>query len=57
MELIEHCLDRHAVQSRVALEVLLEADAWARQEVRNEIGCPEPRNKDAIQESKMTSRG
>jgi 1-deoxy-D-xylulose-5-phosphate reductoisomerase len=30
---IEHCLDRHDVKTRVSLEELLEADAWARREV------------------------
>ncbi len=33
VELIEHCLNKHNVKSRVSLEELLEADAWARREV------------------------
>jgi 1-deoxy-D-xylulose-5-phosphate reductoisomerase len=33
VEFIEHCLDRHDVRTRVSLEELLEADAWARREV------------------------
>jgi len=34
VELIEHCLNKHNVKRRVSLEELLEADAWARREVR-----------------------
>ncbi len=33
VELIEHCLDKHEVKTRVGLEELLEADSWARKEV------------------------
>ncbi|HUT31413.1 MAG TPA: 1-deoxy-D-xylulose-5-phosphate reductoisomerase [Sedimentisphaerales bacterium] len=33
VELIEHCLHKHRVKTRVSLEELLEADAWARKEV------------------------
>lgn len=32
-ELVEHCLDKHSVKTKAALEELLEADAWARREV------------------------
>ena len=34
MELVEHCLDTHDVQPTITLEELLEADAWARDEVK-----------------------
>jgi 1-deoxy-D-xylulose-5-phosphate reductoisomerase len=34
MELIEHCLNKHDVKASASLEELLEADAWAREEVR-----------------------
>ena len=33
VEFIEHCLDRHSIKTKVSLEELLEADAWARREV------------------------
>ncbi|MBL7188953.1 MAG: 1-deoxy-D-xylulose-5-phosphate reductoisomerase [Phycisphaerae bacterium] len=33
VELIEHCLDKHNIKTRVSLEELLEADAWARRKV------------------------
>jgi 1-deoxy-D-xylulose-5-phosphate reductoisomerase len=33
VELIEHCLNKHSVKTKVSLEELLEADAWARKEV------------------------
>jgi len=33
VESIEHCLDKHNVKTKVSLEELLEADAWARREV------------------------
>ena len=33
VELIEHCLNKHNVETTVSLEELLEADAWARREV------------------------
>ena len=33
VELIEHCLNKHNVKTKVSLEELLEADAWARREV------------------------
>ncbi len=33
VELIEHCLNKHSVRTRVSLDELLEADAWARREV------------------------
>jgi 1-deoxy-D-xylulose-5-phosphate reductoisomerase len=37
MELVEHCLNRHNVRSVTGLEELLEADAWARREVRERL--------------------
>ncbi len=37
MELVEHCLNRHNVRSITCLEELLEADAWARREVRKKL--------------------
>jgi 1-deoxy-D-xylulose-5-phosphate reductoisomerase len=33
VELIEHCLNKHSVKTKVSLDELLEADAWARREV------------------------
>jgi len=33
IEFIEHCLDKHNIKTKVSLEELLEADAWARREV------------------------
>jgi len=37
MELVEHCLDTHDVQRKINLDELLEADAWAREEVENRL--------------------
>jgi 1-deoxy-D-xylulose-5-phosphate reductoisomerase len=37
MELVEYCLNRHNVRSIPCLEELLEADAWARREVRKKL--------------------
>ena len=37
VELIDHCLNVHSVQSHLTLEALLEVDAWARQEVENQF--------------------
>jgi 1-deoxy-D-xylulose-5-phosphate reductoisomerase len=37
MDLVEHCLNRHSVRRAVSLEELLEADAWARREVKNRL--------------------
>jgi len=37
VELIEHCLDKHDVKTGVSIEELLEADAWARKEVRLKV--------------------
>jgi 1-deoxy-D-xylulose-5-phosphate reductoisomerase len=37
MELVEHCLDKHDVQEAGSLDELLEADAWARDEVRDQL--------------------
>jgi len=33
VDFIEHCLDKHNIKTKVSLEELLEADAWARREV------------------------
>lgn len=38
VELIEHCLDSHEVGRANTLEELLEADAWARAQVRTRLG-------------------
>lgn len=38
IELIEHCLEAHEVSRATALEELLEADAWARAQVRSRLG-------------------
>jgi len=38
MQLVEHCLDKHDVRHTASLEALLDADAWAREEVRNRLG-------------------
>lgn len=37
MELVEHCLNRHDVRQITCLDELLEADAWARKEVRDRL--------------------
>ncbi len=37
VELIEHCLDKHNVRTTPSIEELLEADAWARNEVVKEV--------------------
>ncbi len=37
MELVEHCLNRHDVRPTTCLEDLLEADAWARREVKERL--------------------
>jgi len=37
LELVEHCLDRHRVGRSTGLDELLEADAWARTEVRKKV--------------------
>jgi 1-deoxy-D-xylulose-5-phosphate reductoisomerase len=37
MELVEHCLSKHEVRHTMCLDELLEADAWARREVRNRL--------------------
>ncbi len=37
MELVEHCLNRHNVRSITCLDELLEADAWARTEVKKKL--------------------
>jgi 1-deoxy-D-xylulose-5-phosphate reductoisomerase len=36
-ELVEHCLSRHEIRRVACLEELLEADAWARNEVRDRL--------------------
>ncbi len=38
VEFIEQCLDKHSIKTKVSLEELLEADAWARREV-TELAC------------------
>lgn len=37
VELIEHCLNRHNVKTGASIEELLEADAWARKEVKVKV--------------------
>ena len=37
VELVEHCLNKNKVKKHVSLDELLEADAWARREVRNRV--------------------
>ncbi len=37
MELVEHCLDTHDVKRTITLDELLEADTWAREEVKNRL--------------------
>lgn len=37
VELIEHCLDKHNVRTTPSIEELLDADAWARNEVAKEV--------------------
>jgi 1-deoxy-D-xylulose-5-phosphate reductoisomerase len=37
VELIEHCLNKHDVKTGVSTEELLEADAWARKEVKLKV--------------------
>ncbi|MDT8302490.1 MAG: 1-deoxy-D-xylulose-5-phosphate reductoisomerase [Sedimentisphaerales bacterium] len=37
VELIEHCLNKHDVKTRVSIEELLAADAWARKEVKVKV--------------------
>jgi len=37
VELIEHCLNKHDVKTSVSVEELLDADAWARKEVRVKV--------------------
>jgi len=37
MGLVEHCLERHEVRRTTSLDELLEADAWARREIRNRL--------------------
>jgi len=38
MDLVENCLNRHSVRPAESLEELLEADVWARREVREMLG-------------------
>ncbi len=38
MDLIEYCLDIHDVKTDISLDSLLEADAWARQQVAGKLG-------------------
>lgn len=37
VELIEHCLNKHDVKKGASIEELLEADAWARKEVKVKV--------------------
>jgi len=37
VELIEYCLNKHEVKTDVSLEVLLQADAWARKQVEAQV--------------------
>lgn len=37
VELIEHCVDKHDVKKDLSLEELLEADVWARNEVKDNL--------------------
>jgi len=37
VELIEHCLNKHDVKTSVSVEELLDADAWARKEVKVKV--------------------
>ncbi|MBL7215021.1 MAG: 1-deoxy-D-xylulose-5-phosphate reductoisomerase [Phycisphaerae bacterium] len=37
VELIDHCLQIHSVQSHLTLEALLEIDAWARRQVQKQL--------------------
>jgi len=37
VELIEHCLNKHDVKTSVSIEELLDADAWARKEVKVKV--------------------
>jgi 1-deoxy-D-xylulose-5-phosphate reductoisomerase len=37
VELIEHCLNKHDVKASASVEELLDADAWARQEVKVKV--------------------
>jgi len=39
MDLVEYCLSRHCVRHVGSLEELLEADAWARREVKGMLVC------------------
>lgn len=38
MQLVEHCLDKHDVRPTIGLEDVLDADAWARKEVKSRLG-------------------
>jgi len=38
MELVEYCLDKHAVRPTACLDDVLAADAWAREEVKGRLG-------------------
>lgn len=37
VELVEHCLNKNRVKKHVSLDELLEADAWARKEVKSRV--------------------
>jgi 1-deoxy-D-xylulose-5-phosphate reductoisomerase len=38
MQLVEHCLDKHDVRDAASLDELLDADAWARDQVKDQLG-------------------
>jgi 1-deoxy-D-xylulose-5-phosphate reductoisomerase len=42
IELIEHCLNKHNIKRIASLEELLEADAWARKEVKQRAQKQKP---------------
>ncbi len=37
VELIEHCLNSHSIRQTMSLDELLEADAWARRQVKDKL--------------------
>jgi len=38
MQLVEHCLNKHDVRDAASLDELLDADAWARDQVKDQLG-------------------
>jgi 1-deoxy-D-xylulose-5-phosphate reductoisomerase len=57
LELVERCLDRHAARTCATLEDLLEADAWARQEVQREISGQKGKVALTVEKSKVRAQG